>query len=117
MNESPFLNDDNFFKSTELDERGFLKSLPKEKEGGAKSAPKGYPKQRKEYADPKNFSYPLDTEKHVRAAISYFSMPKNASKYSAEEQKSMWTRMKRAAKKYGIELSEKAGPSSVEKEK
>src|SRR5215469_1564456 len=58
------------------------------------------------FADPKNAKYPLDSEAHTRAAISYFSMPKNRSKYSAEDQKTIWGRIKAAAKKYDIELAE-----------
>ncbi len=43
-----------------------------------------------EYADPghqddKKKRYPLDSEKHIRAAWNYIHKPKNADKYSAEE--------------------------------
>src|SRR5215469_9117291 len=58
------------------------------------------------FADPKNAKYPLDSESHVRAAISYLSMPKNRSKYSQEDQKTIWGRIKSAAKKYDIELAD-----------
>jgi hypothetical protein len=80
---------------------------PGEKKGAPKSPPKGYPSSRSQYADPKNYKYPLDTEKHVRAALGYFSKPANRSKggYTPEEQKFMWRRIIRAAKKYDIELS------------
>jgi hypothetical protein len=42
------------------------------------------------YADPGHQKdgvkrYPVDTEKHIRAAWSYINMPKNAGKYSAED--------------------------------
>jgi hypothetical protein len=45
-----------------------------------------------EYADPgyqydKKKRYPIDTEKHVRAAWSYINKPRNAGKYSADELK------------------------------
>lgn len=33
------------------------------------------------FADPTNKKYPLDSEKHIRAAWSYINMPKNAAKY------------------------------------
>ena len=72
---------------------------------------------RSDYADPDNYKYPIDTEKHVRAAISYFSNPKNAGKYSKAKQKSIWACIRRAAKKFGIEIGEKSGPPSVEKKK
>ncbi len=54
--------------------------------GAHQTPPKGYPKKRSQYASPREYKYPLDTEKQVRAAISYFSMPKNSSNYSPEEQ-------------------------------
>ncbi len=38
-----------------------------------------------EYADEKNKKYPLDSEKHIRAAWSYIHMPKNAGKYDAAD--------------------------------
>ena len=71
--------------------------------------------ERSDYADPKNYKYPLHTESNVRAAISYFSKPKNAGMYPPEEQKRIWGRIKSAAKKHKIELSEESGPPSVEK--
>ena len=69
------------------------------------------------YADPRNEKYPIDSYAHVRAAISYFSMPKNADKYSEEEQEKMWSRIKAAAKKFDIKLNPSSGPPSVEQEK
>lgn len=96
--------------------KSMSKALPPAgKTGGCKTPPKGYPESKKQYADPANFKYPLDTEKHVRAAISYFSKPKNAGVYSGEQQRAIWGRIKSAAKKRGIELSEESGPPSVGK--
>ena len=45
-----------------------------------------------EYADPgyqgdKKKRYPIDTEKHIRAAWNYINKPKNGGKYSADEVK------------------------------
>jgi hypothetical protein len=68
-----------------------------------------------QFADPAGKRYPLDTEAHVRAALSYFSKPANASVYSQAEQKTMMGRIKAAAKKHGIEVSDEAGPPSIEK--
>ena len=59
----------------------------------------------------------MNDYEHTRAAISYFSMPKNADKYSEEEQKKIWSRITAAAKKFGIKLDPKAGPPSVETKK
>lgn len=69
----------------------------------------------KDYADIKNKKYPIHTEKHTRAAISYFSKPKNANVYSPQQQKAIWNRINNAALKYGITVGKKSGPPSVEK--
>lgn len=88
-------------------------------EGARATPPKEYREagatKRGDYGDPKNWKYPLKTEKQVRAAISYFSKPKNAGVYPVPEQKSIWGRIKRAAKKFKIQLSDKSGPPSVQK--
>jgi cation transport regulator ChaB len=70
-----------------------------------KSPPKGYPTSKSQYADPERYKYPLDTEKHVRAALSYWSKPANRKGYSAEEKRKIWNRILRACKKYNIEVS------------
>ena len=54
------------------------------------------------YADPKNKKYPLDTDAHVRAALSYWGMPKNRAKYSSADQKLIGARIRAAAKRRGI---------------
>jgi len=58
------------------------------------------------FADPTNKKYPIDTEKHVRAAWSYINHKDNAAEYEAGEVKTIKGRIKRAAKKLGIEISE-----------
>jgi hypothetical protein len=58
-----------------------------------------------EYADEKNKKYPVDKE-HVHQAWSYINMPKNAAKYSPEELATIKNKIKRAAKKFGMEISE-----------
>lgn len=122
MKKSVFEKDgDDLLKGATLEDgRLVMKALPKAGvEGGHKTPPKEYreggAKKEKHYADPKNFKYPIDDEGHVRAAISYFSKPKNAGVYSPEQQKSIWSRIRKAAKKFGIETGEKSGPPSVEK--
>jgi phage head maturation protease len=52
--------------------------------------------------------YPLDTEDHVRAAWSYINMPKNAAKYSSEHLSAIKGRIRGAAKRFGIEISDSA---------
>ena len=58
------------------------------------------------FADPTNNKYPIDTPGHVRAAWSYINHKDNAAKYDAGEVKLIKDRIKRAAKKHGVEISE-----------
>lgn len=73
------------------------------------------------FADEKNKKYPIDTEEHVRAALSYWGMPKNREKYSAEDQATIGGKIRAAAKKLGIgsegkeEKEEKEEKKEVEK--
>jgi hypothetical protein len=60
------------------------------------------------YQDDKKPRYPIDNEGHVRAAWSYINMPKNARLYSSEQLGRVKSAIRAAAKKYGIEISEKA---------
>jgi len=59
-----------------------------------------------DYADPKNGKYPIDTKEHVKAAWSFINVPKNQQGYSADELAEIKDRIKGAAKKFGIEISE-----------
>jgi hypothetical protein len=59
-----------------------------------------------EFADPVNKKYPVDNPKHVRAAWSYINHADNAAEYSKDEVKTIKERIKRAAKKHGVEISE-----------
>ena len=88
-------------------------SLVSKKEGAPKSPPKGYPKDKKLYGDSVNYKYPLDTYKHVRAAICYFSMPKNRKQYTHEEVATIWARIKKAAKKFGINIEEELSINEI----
>lgn len=47
--------------------------------------------------------YPLDTPEHVRAALSYIGMPKNAAKYSSGDLARVKAAIYRAAKAHGID--------------
>lgn len=47
--------------------------------------------------------YPLDTEKHVRAAASYFGRSANRAKYTAAQQAHIDKAIKAAEKKFGID--------------
>jgi hypothetical protein len=57
------------------------------------------------FADDTNKKYPIDTEKHIRAAHSYINHPDNAAKYSAADVKKIKTRIDDAARQKGIEIS------------
>lgn len=85
------------------------KQTPYYKEGATfdrNSPPKDYPKDTGKYADPKNYKYPVNNAKRVRSAISYFSNPDNRKGYTADEVKSIWGRINKAAKKFGIQRSD-----------
>ena len=60
-----------------------------------------------EFADPVNSKYPVDTPEHVRAAWSYINHKDNAAKYAADEVKKIKKRIRHAAKKHGVEISDK----------
>ena len=59
-----------------------------------------------EFADPTNHKYPIDSPEHVRAAWSYINQQDNAAKYDADEVTLIKNRIKQAAKKHGVEISE-----------
>jgi hypothetical protein len=61
-----------------------------------------------EFADPTNKKYPIDSPDHVRAAWSYINQSDNAEKYGADEVETIRQRIKRAAKKFNIEISAEA---------
>ena len=59
-----------------------------------------------EFADQVNNKYPVDTPEHVRAAWSYINHKDNAAKYDADEVKKIKKRIRRAAKKHGVEIGD-----------
>ena len=59
-----------------------------------------------QFADPVNNKYPIDTPEHVRAAWSYINHKDNAAKYDKDDAQTIKDRIKRAAKKQGVEISE-----------
>jgi len=56
------------------------------------------------FADPVNKKYPIDTPEHVRAAWNYIHHADNAAKYAEDEVEAIKGRIKRAAKKHGVEI-------------
>jgi Mu-like prophage I protein len=61
-----------------------------------------------EYADTKDGKYPIDTAEHTRAAWSYINMPKNQKGYSPTELAAIKSKIKAAAKKFGITIEASA---------
>ena len=59
-----------------------------------------------EFADPVNNKYPIDSAEHVRAAWSYINHKDNAAKYDVDEVTTIKERIKRAAKKHGVEIGD-----------
>ena len=58
--------------------------------------------------------YPIDTAEHVKAAWSYINQEDNASEYSADDLAKVKDRIKAAAKKFGIEISERSASLAEE---
>jgi hypothetical protein len=82
-------------KSTQIDRRDDVNPREGEREYGDV-----------EFADPVNNKYPVDTPQHVRSAWSYINHKDNASKYDADEVAQIKSRIKRAAKKQGVEIED-----------
>ena len=59
-----------------------------------------------EFADTTNKKYPIDTPEHVRAAWQYINHKDNAAKYEAADVTKIKNRIKQAAKRHGVEISE-----------
>lgn len=50
--------------------------------------------------------YPIDTEAHARAALSYFAQERNRSQYTPDQQKSIDGRIKAACEKFDIKVDD-----------
>ena len=59
-----------------------------------------------QFADEVNNKYPIDTPEHVRAAWSYINHKENAAKYDADEVKIIKEKIRRAAGRHGVEISD-----------
>ena len=58
-----------------------------------------------QFAFPKERKEPLNNASHVRNAIARFDQVEGVSDHELDE---AWSRIKRAAKKYGVEVNEKS---------
>lgn len=56
------------------------------------------------YKDDNKPRYPIDSSTHVRAAWSYINMPKNQQGYSSAQLSRIKSRIKKAAKEYGVKI-------------
>jgi len=64
------------------------------------------------FADEKNKKYPIDTEKHIRAAWNYINKAKNAAKYDAADLKTIKGKIVAAWKE---KIDKEGPPSAAEK--
>ena len=79
------------------------KAEEKLRTGEHRTPPEGYPTDRSLYAIPETYTFPLDTEKRVRSAISYFD---KHSFRDAKQKREAARRIMRFARKYHIEVGE-----------
>lgn len=93
--EEPMVQPDTYFASN-----------PKEPYGDVTYADPGYQEDGKR-------RYPIDTAEHVRAAWSYINKEKNAALYSPGDLKKVKDRIKAAAKKFKIQISDEAATASL----
>jgi hypothetical protein len=56
------------------------------------------------FADPTNNKYPLENAGHVRSAWRYINQERNASKYQPDEVEAIKDRIRRAAKRFDVEI-------------
>ena len=85
---------------------GAAGETPKKPYGDVKYADPGYQKDKKK-------RYPIDNERHIRAAWNYIHKAKNAAKYSAEHAATMIRKIAAAWKR----VIDKSGPPGAEKNK
>ena len=99
-------------RSAELEAEGRTEEHEEDRAGDAPGNGKK-PYGNVKYADPgyRNGKkrYPIDTKKHVKAAWAYISKKKNAAFYNSEQLAHIKNSIRKAAKKFGIDISEKNG--------
>lgn len=72
-----------------------------------------------DYADPGyqpdgKKRYPIDTKAHIRAAWSYINQQRNAGKYTKRQLKTIKSRIKAAARRMGIKITETTKPAPAD---
>lgn len=83
---------------TPLDRLVLLAAAPKKPYGNVTYADPGYNEGKKRY--------PIDTAAHVRAAWSYINQADNAGKYTPEQVAAIKAKIKSAAKKLGVSITD-----------
>lgn len=83
----------------EVGEDGLRKSDSEKPYGDVPYADPGYQKDGKK-------RYPIDTKEHVKAAWSYINQKANAAKYTPDQVAKIKAKIKTAAKKLGVEISD-----------
>jgi HK97 family phage prohead protease len=113
------------YDTTEISSRSAILDAREERAKAAAEAPEGETEERGgnapgdgkkpygdvKYADPgyqsdKKKRYPVDTRKHVKAALAYIAKKKNAAAYSADQLAKIKAHIRSAAKKFGIDVNE-----------
>lgn len=87
-------------KAAGVEEQVLFKAVAERKDVNPKAGLKQYGNVK--FADEQNKKYPLDSAAHVRAAASYWGMPKNRAKYSHKDQMLISGRIAAAEREYGI---------------
>jgi len=76
--------------------------MPEKKTFGRHEPPPNYPTDPDQYADPRNYMYPLDRPVRAKLARRYFDEPRNRSKYAEEERRFIDSRIDEALKRFGV---------------
>ncbi len=87
---------------------------PERRAAGRSAPPPGYPKDKEQYADPENWTYPLNTAVRARLARKYFDDERNRSKYDEEERKYIDARINAALHDFGFATVSTEGDATTE---
>lgn len=90
---------------------------PERRPYGRLAPPPGYPNEKELYADPENWTYPLNSAVRARLARRYFNDERNRSKYTEEERRYIDARIDDALHRFGFEVTSlsQAGSESLRK--
>ena len=86
--------------------------MPEKRPFGRPEPPPNYPTDPDEYADPRNYMYPLDRAIRAKLARRYFDEPRNRNKYTEQERLFIDSRIDTALKRFGL-TGEDSGAASA----